>query len=95
MQQLLQFVDRLVSYETFLKDVASTVVKMIKTDKDDPEFVSQNKAYKMFGRRNVERWRKLGLVQPAKRPGRVEYCTAELRFLQRQKQDYFNNPKIK
>lgn len=93
MAQLLQFIDRLVSYETFIKDVASTVVKFIKTDKDDPEFVSQNKAYKMFGRRNVERWRKLGLVEPAKRPGRVEYSTAELRHLQRVRQDYFQRPK--
>lgn len=86
---LLQFIDRLVSYETFLKDIASMVVKLLKTDKDDPDFVSQRKAYEMFGRRNVERWRKQGLVQPCKRPGRVEYCTAELRHLQRVKQDYF------
>ena len=43
----------------------------------------------MFGRRNVERWRKQGLIEPSKRPGRLEYRTSELRYLQRQKQDYF------
>ena len=89
MAPLIQFIDRLVSYETFLKDVGATVVKMIKLEKDDPEFVSQRTAYKMFGRRNIERWRKQGLVEPSIRPGRIEYITAELRFLQRQKQDYF------
>ena len=88
----LQFLDHLIPYDTFLHDVASRVVKMLKTDKDDPEFVSQRKAYEMFGRRNVERWRKEGKVEPCKRPGRLEYRTADLRLLQRVKQDYFKSP---
>lgn len=87
----LQFLDHLIPYDTFLNDVAARVVKMIKSDKDDPEFVSQRKAYEMFGRRNVERWRKQGKVQPCKRPGKLEYRTAELRALQRVKQDYFTD----
>lgn len=87
----LQFLDRLIPYDTFLNDVAARVVKMIKSDKDDPEFVSQRKAYEMFGRRNVERWRKQGKVQPCKRPGKLEYRTADLRALQRVKQDYFTD----
>ena len=87
----LQFLDRLIPYETFLNDIASRVVRMIKLDKDDPEFVSQRKAYEMFGRRNVERWRKQGKVQPCKRPGKLEYRTADLRALQRVKQDYFTD----
>lgn len=86
----IQFIDRLIPYDIFLKDIASMVVKMLKSDKDDPEFVSQRKAYEMFGRRNVERWRKQGKVEPCKRPGRLEYRTADLRLLQRVKQDYFN-----
>lgn len=87
----LQFLDHLIPYDTFLNDVAARVVKMIKSDKDDPEFVSQRKAYEMFGRRNVERWRKQGKVQPCKRPGKLEYRTADLRALQRVKQDYFTD----
>lgn len=87
----LQFLDRLIPYETFLNDIASRVVRMMKLDKDDPEFVSQRKAYEMFGRRNVERWRKQGKVQPYKRPGKLEYRTADLRALQRVKQDYFTD----
>ncbi len=89
--EFLQFLDRLIPYDKFLNDVAARVVKMLKTDSDDPEYVSQRKAYEMFGRRNVERWRKQGKVQPCKRPGKLEYRTADLRLLQRTVQDYFKD----
>ena len=85
----LQFSDHLIPYETFLDDVSARIVKMLKSDANDPEFVSQRRAYQMFGRRNVERWRREGMVEPCKRPGNLEYRTAELRLLQRIKQDYF------
>lgn len=45
----LQFLDRLIPYDTFLNDVAARVVSMLKTDMNDPEYVSQRKAYDMFG----------------------------------------------
>lgn len=61
---------------------------MMKAETNDPEFVSQRKAYRMFGRRNVERWRYHGKLPFFKRPGKVEYRTADLRFLQRTEQDY-------
>lgn len=87
---LLQFLDCMISYETFLNDVSARIVKLLKSDKEDPEYVSQRKAFEMFGRRNVERWRKQGKVVPCKRPGKVEYNTSELRLLQRTIQDYFD-----
>lgn len=87
----LQFLDRLIPYDTFLNDVAARVVRMLKTDLNDPEYISQRKAYEMFGRANVERWRKQGKVEPCIRPGKVEYRTADLRLLQRVKQDYFKS----
>lgn len=85
----LQFLDHLVPYDRFINDVAAKVVSMIQSDANDPEYISQRKAYAMFGRRNVERWRKQGKVQFYKRPGKVEYRTADLRLLQRIQQDYF------
>lgn len=85
----LQFLDHLIPYDTFLNDVAARVVKMLKADTKDPDFISQRQAYEIFGRRNVQRWRKQGKVNPCKRPGRLEYRTAELRLLQRTQQDYF------
>ena len=89
--QFLQFLDHLIPYDTFLNDLAARVVKLLKSDKDDPEFISQRKAYEMFGRRNVERWRRQGKVQCYKRHGKVEYRTADLRLLQRSVQDYFDD----
>ena len=87
---LLQFLDHLIPYETFLNDLASRVVALLKNDNDDPEYISQRKAYEIFGRRNVERWRRQGKVEPIKRPGKVEYRTSELRMLQRTVQDYLD-----
>ena len=84
----LNFPDKCVRYSTFLNDVAAKVAHMIKQDANDPEFISQNKAFQMFGRGNVERWRKQGKVKAYKRPGKVEYRTADLRRQQRIQQDY-------
>lgn len=87
---LLQFLDHLIPYEMFLNDLASRVVALLKNDNDDPEYLSQRKAYEVFGRRNVERWRHQGKIEPIKRPGKVEYRTCELRMLQRTVQDYLD-----
>ena len=81
--KILQFLDHLIPYETFLNDLSSRIVRQLKADKDDPEFISQRKAYELFGRRNVERWKRQGKVVTYKRPGKVEYRTADLRLLQR------------
>ena len=86
---ILQFVDKAVPYQVFIKDIAAHLVRMMREDAKDPEYVSQRKAYAMFGRANVERWKSQHKVTPYKRPGKVEYFTADLRLLQRTEQDYF------
>lgn len=85
----LDFPDKTVTYDTFINDVAASVVRMLSEVHNDPEMVSQRQAYAMFGRGNVDRWRKQGKIEPCKRPGKVEYRTAELRALQKIRQDYF------
>ena len=91
----MQFLDRLIPYDIFINDLAARIVRLLKTDHDDPEFVSQRKAYEIFGRRNVERWKRMGKVVAYKRPGKVEYRTADLRLLQRTVQDYFDKDMVK
>ncbi len=86
----LNFSDKCVKYSTFINDLAVRIVHLLKQDANDPEFISQNKAFEIFGRGNVERWRKQGKVKPYKRPGKVEYRTADLRLLQRVQQDYLD-----
>ena len=93
--KILQFLDHLIPYETFLNDLSSRIVRQLKADKDDPEFISQRKAYELFGRRNVERWKRQGKVVSYNRPGKVEYRTADLRLLQRTTQDYFDESQSK
>lgn len=84
----IRFDDKLVSYETFMEDLSARLNRMLKDDAADPEYISQRKAYSIFGRRNVDRWRRQGKIQPCKRPGKIEYRTADLRLLQRTCQDY-------
>ena len=86
----IDFTDKTVSYRTFLRDLSANIVKMLHEDKDDPDFMSTRQAYKMFGRKNVERWRRVCKIQPYVRPGKMEYETAQLRLLQRTEQDYNN-----
>ena len=81
----IQITDRSVSYDVFVADVAAAVVAMMK----EPEFISQNEAFRRFGRKNVERWRDSGRIEPCKRPGKMEYRLSELRRLKNTKQDYF------
>lgn len=83
----IQISELTVPYDRFLNDIAANVVAMLKSDNDDPEFISQRKAYEMFGRRNVQRWRLENKVIPCKRPGKIEYRTSDLRLLQRMKYD--------
>ena len=86
---LIQFPDRCVSYDTFMDDLSARIVHNILRAESDPETVSQRQAYAIFGRANVDRWRREGRVQPCKRPGKVEYRMADLRLLQQTQQDYF------
>lgn len=84
---IMQFADRAVPYDAFINDLADRVAERMKPR---PEFISQSEAFRQFGRANVERWRRTGKIQPHKRPGKVEYRTADLRRLQARVQDYFD-----
>lgn len=80
--------DMNIPYDKFINDVARRVVSIMKEEARLPEFVSQRQACRMFGRANVERWRRSGKIQPLRRPGKLQYRTSELRDLQSRQQDY-------
>lgn len=90
----INFPDRQVSYETFMDDLSARIVRKILRAEADPETVSQRKAYAIFGRANVDRWRREGRIHPCKRPGKVEYNMADLRLLQQTRQDYLKRENI-
>ena len=84
----LQFPDGCVSYAKFVNDVASRVVSLMKEEAEKPEFISQREASRIFGRANVERWRRTGAIEPIKRPGKLEYRYNDLRKQFEAQQDY-------
>ena len=94
MPTYIHFPDRCVSYDTFMDDLSSRIACKLQGMQHDPEMVSQRRAYELFGRANVTRWRREGRAKFCKRPGKVEYFMAELRLLQQTEQDYFKRPII-
>lgn len=83
----IQFSDRAVTYGTFLNDLADAVAERMR--RGEPEYISQNEAFRRFGRANVTRWRDTGKIEPCKRTQKLEYKVSELQRLQDTKQDYF------
>ncbi len=88
----LVFPDKCVSYKTFIDDLATAMAPKIMELMENPsDIISQRKAYSLFGKGNVLRWREKQLLEPvSKRPGKIEYRLSDLRLLQQRKQDYFD-----
>lgn len=84
---MMEFADKMVSYDRFLDDLAERVVEKMRLGSEQ-EVMSQRQAYERFGRANVDRWRRQHKLTIRKRPGKVEYLTTELRRCQRVEQDY-------
>ena len=56
--------------------------------KDEPEYVTQSKAYKRFGKSNVDRWTRNSIVERYYRPKNVEYSLDELRQAAHNREDH-------
>lgn len=84
----IQFPDRMVTYNTFMADLATRIAERLTAISQQPAMISQREAYRQYGRSNVERWRRQGHLHPCKRPGKIEYQTSELRIAQQIQQDY-------
>lgn len=87
---MLQFTDKLIPYDVFVKDVAREIVaQMTEALRSPNDIISQNEAYRRFGAGNVRRWVKEGSLIPlSKRPGKIEYNVFDLKRLQAHQQDY-------
>lgn len=84
----IQFSDRAVPYGVFLNDLADALYERLRKQ-NEPEYICQNEAFHRFGRKNVERWRDSGRIEPCKRLRKVEYRVRDLQRLKDAKQDYF------
>lgn len=77
-----QFVDQTVTYEQFVNELATRIaLKIHQVEKGQLE-ISQAKAFKMYGRADVERWVKSGKLQPSRiSPGKKRYRLIDLQKL--------------
>lgn len=75
-------------YDRLVRDVARRLARIMKEEQHAPEFVSQRHASRLFGRANVERWKRKGLITPVKRPGKTEYRYLKFRRQFETEQDY-------
>jgi len=91
MSTMIQFEDKLVPYEVFVKDLARELTAQTSEAlRVHNNIISQNQAYKLYGPGNVRRWVKEGLLTPiSKRPGKIEYNVFDLKRLKERQQDYF------
>lgn len=83
------------TYAQLVNDLAEAVVAKLHSPKgrqmmEDQCYISQNQAFKEFGKGNVLRWRRTLKVIPKVRPGKIEYWKADLRREQEKEQDYFS-----
>ena len=82
------FADKSVTYEQFIEELATRLAEKITLANNGELEVSQNKAYKMFGRCDVDRWIKSGKLQPSRiSPGKIRYRLADLLNLSEIKQN--------
>ena len=88
---ILQFADKCVPYEVFIKGLAREIVALqTEALRQSNDIISQRKAYKLFGTGNVRRWvKEEKLVPVSKRPGKIEYRIFDLKRLQERQQDYY------
>lgn len=71
----------------FRRGISSIIASALSTSFQNPT-ISQAKAYKLFGRAKVERWKEHGLLQERRQEsGRIHYFTAEL--LEAQRKSYY------
>ena len=50
------FFEKSVTYDKFVTDIAARLASFMKEDKDDPEYISQRRAERIYGQANVLRW---------------------------------------
>ena len=85
----LLFSDTTVSYLQFVDDLATKIALRVHQIEKGQLEISQAKAFKMFGRADVERWVKSGKLTPCRiSPGKKRYKLADLQKLASIQQNY-------
>lgn len=73
------FADKSVTYEQFIDELATRLAVKIQQVENGEMEISKNKAYKMYGRAEVDRWIKSGKLKPSRvTPGMTKYKVGDL-----------------
>ena len=85
----MHFLDMNVTFGQFVDSLATKVaLRMHQVEKGQLE-ISQAQAYRLFGRADVERWKKSGKLQPCRiSPGKKRYKLVDLQELASVQQNF-------
>lgn len=82
------FADKSVTYEQFIDELATRLAEKMSMVENGGMEISKNKAYKMCGRADVDRWIKSGKLEPCRvTPGKTLFKVADLHALANVKQN--------
>ena len=86
---VLEFINKSVTFEQFVDVLATKVALRIHQIEKGQLEISQAKAYKLFGRADVERWVKSGKIEPVRiSPGKKRFKLVDLQMLANVQQNY-------
>ena len=86
---VLQFADQSVTFEKFVDLLATKVALRMHQEEKGQMEISQAEAYRLFGRADVERWKKSGKLQPCRiSPGKKRYKLVDLQELASVQQNF-------
>ncbi len=81
------FFEKSVTYDKFVTDIAARLASFMKEDKDDPEYISQRRAERIYGQANVLRWRRSN--GPTER---VKPCRRDIHQMAIEQKEKINQP---
>jgi hypothetical protein len=86
---VLEFINKSVTFEQFVDVLATKVALRIHQIEKGQLEISQDQAYKLFGRADVERWVKSGKIEPVRiSPGKKRFKLVDLQMLENVQQNY-------
>lgn len=84
----IQFSDKMMPFSTFIGAIRNVVREEVANAVGINDSISQNKAFRKYGKARVLHWLKDGLVQPSKTRGKLLYKVSELEACKMRIQDY-------
>lgn len=76
----IQFADKMLSFDTFLSAIRNVVKEEVCKAVGKRPFLTQAKAYDIYGRKNVERWKREGKVKDFARGSKARLLATNTKY---------------